>query len=69
MTRSEATLTAQATTLDAIFNFLLVRATESMHDPDAAGRYLRLAFKAQVQCRTTLESLPALKNPQTIIAR
>jgi hypothetical protein len=36
---------------------------------DAADRYMRLALKAQGQCRATLETLAAIKNPPVVIAR
>ncbi|MBL8226389.1 MAG: hypothetical protein JNM50_13780 [Chromatiales bacterium] len=36
---------------------------------DAADTYLRLALKAQSQCRTTLEALVALKRPPVVIAQ
>lgn len=51
---AETTLTAQAATLDAIFN---------------AERYMRLALKAQGKCRATREALTAIKNPPVIFAR
>jgi hypothetical protein len=55
-------LTAQAHTLDAIFNNLSRRAinTEYM---DHLERYLKLALRAQSQCRTTWEALSAIKYP------
>ncbi|MFI3222522.1 MAG: hypothetical protein QX191_05740 [Methylococcaceae bacterium] len=31
--------------------------------------YMRLAFKAQAQCRTTLEALATIKNPPIIFAK
>jgi hypothetical protein len=60
--RAEAMLTAQAHTLDAIFNNLSRRAinTEYM---DHLERYLKLALRAQSQCRTTWEALSAIKYP------
>jgi hypothetical protein len=36
---------------------------------DATDRYMRLALKAQSQCRATLETLAAIKNPPTVFAR
>ncbi|HUX64789.1 hypothetical protein [Sulfuricella sp.] len=63
----EATLTAQATTLDTIFNELARRAALNMgeHLP-ATEIYLRHAFKAQAQCRSTLEALAEIKNPRPV---
>ena len=60
----EATLTAQAATLDAMFNDLARRAALNMGDYiHSAEIYLRQAFKAQSQCRSTLEALAEIKNP------
>ena len=65
--RSEALLIAQAHTLDAIFNNLARRAARNMGEYiNAAEIYLRLALKAQSQCRTTLETLATIKNPQPV---
>lgn len=36
---------------------------------DATDRYMRLALKAQGQCRATLETLANLKNPPVVVAR
>ena len=33
---------------------------------NAAETYMRLALKAQTQCRATLETLAAIKNPQPV---
>jgi hypothetical protein len=55
-------LTTQAHTLDAIFNNLATRAikAEYMKNLDT---YLKLALRAQSQCRATWEALGAIKNP------
>ncbi|QLA83621.1 hypothetical protein EXV95_01830 [Acidovorax sp. JMULE5] len=67
---AETTLTAQAATLDAIFNELARRAALNMGQHlDATERYMRLALKAQGQCRATLETLAAIKNPPVIFAK
>jgi hypothetical protein len=62
MKRAEAMLTTQAHTLDAIFNNLATRAikAEYMKNLDT---YLKLALRAQSQCRATWETLGAIKNP------
>lgn len=66
----ERTLVAQANTLDAIFNELASRAARNMGEYlNATETYLRLALKAQTQCRATLETLAAIKNPPIIYAR
>jgi hypothetical protein len=36
---------------------------------DTADKYMRLALKAQGQCRTTLETLAAIKNPPVLFAK
>jgi hypothetical protein len=70
LSRAEGMLIAQAHTLDQLFGFLARRAHLNLNEyPDAAEKYLRLAFKAQSQCRATLESLGALKNPPVVYAR
>jgi hypothetical protein len=64
MSRAEAMLTAQAHTLDAIFNNLACRAALNMGEYiDACDKYLKLALRAQSQCRSTLETLATVKNP------
>ena len=58
----EATLTAQAATLDAVFNELARRAALNMGEHlHATETYLRLAFKAQAQSRSTLETPAEVK--------
>jgi hypothetical protein len=65
--RVEATLTAQATALDAIFNDLALRASVNMMEHTAAAEvFMRLALKAQSQCRATLETLSEVKNPRPV---
>lgn len=67
---AENTLVAQANTLDAIFNELARRAAMNMGEYlGATETYLRLALKAQSQCRATLETLATIKNPPVIYAR
>jgi phosphohistidine phosphatase SixA len=70
LARAESLLTTHAHTLDAIFNDLARRAALNMGEYiNAAERYLRLALKAQSQCRATLETLATIKNPPVIYAR
>jgi hypothetical protein len=70
LTRAEATLIAQAHSLDAIFVNLARRAALNAGQyMGACETYLRLALKAQSQCRATLETLAAIKNPPVIYAR
>ena len=64
LNRGEAMLTAQAHTLDAIFNCLAQRAAVNMGEYiDTVEAYLKLALRAQSQCRTTWEALSAIQNP------
>jgi hypothetical protein len=63
-------LMTQAHSLDSIFNELARRAALNMGEYlNATEHYLRLALKAQSQCRATLETLAAIKNPPMIYAK
>jgi hypothetical protein len=67
MARSEAMLMSQAHTLEAIFHELARRAALNLGEYiNAAEIYMRLALKAQSQCRATLETLAAIKNPSPV---
>ena len=68
MRRAEAMLFAQAHTLDQIFMNLARRAVKQEYLKQWET-YMRMAMKAQSQCRMTLESLATLKNPQVVFAR
>lgn len=60
----EAILTAQAISFDLIFNALARRAASNIGEyMNAVETYLRVALKAQAQCRATLETLAEIKNP------
>jgi len=62
--RGVAMLTAQAHTLDTIFNNLAQRAALNMGEHmQACETYLKLALRAQSQCRATWEALSTIKNP------
>jgi hypothetical protein len=65
LSRAEAMLVAQAHTLDAIFN-RLARGALNASSLDHQDCLLRLALKAQSQCRASLESLAAIKNPPAV---
>jgi len=68
MGRPEAMLMAQAHTLDSLFVELVNRSRLNMGEYfNAADKYMRLALKAQSQCRTTLETLSEIKNPKPYI--
>lgn len=65
MATASEMLTAQAHSLDAMFTELSRRAIINFGDyPLAAERYARLAFKAQANCRTSLEALARLHQPR-----
>lgn len=67
---AEAMLVAQAAALNAIFGEMARRAALNMGEYlDATDRYMRLALKAQSQCRATLETLATIKNPPVVFAR
>jgi hypothetical protein len=65
LNRVEALLTAQAHTLDGIFNYLARKAVHADY-LNQYETYLRLGLKAQSQCRATLETLAAIKNPKPV---
>jgi hypothetical protein len=66
--RQEATLAIQVHTLDTIFNELARRSWANVDGGyvEAGERYMRLALKAQSQCRTTIETLYEMKNPKPV---
>jgi hypothetical protein len=67
---AEQMLSAQAVSLNSIFAELARRAAVNMGEyMDAAERYMRLALKAQGQCRATLETLATIKNPPVVFAK
>ena len=68
--QQEQMLNAQANALNAIFGELCRRAALNLGQHlDATERYLRLALKAQGQCRATLETLADIKNPPVVYAK
>jgi hypothetical protein len=63
-------LTAQALSLDAMMTELMRRSIMNFGDyPLAAERYARLAFKAQSNCRATLETLAKQNQPHVQTVR
>lgn len=68
MTQTEAMLINQATALQSLFTRLTERGFAQTHIPNLEG-FMRLAFRAQSQCRATLETLAAIKNPPIVYAR
>ena len=64
----EVMMAAQIYALDSIFHYTAGRAKANMGQyPHAADMYMRLALKAQTQCRSTAETLSAIKNPRAYI--
>lgn len=68
MKRCEAMLLGQAHALQAIFMNLSRKAARQDY-LNQFDTYLRMALKAQSQCRATLETLAAIKNPPVTIVR
>lgn len=63
----EAMLFGQAMALQTIFTNLARRAAINVGEyMGATETYLRLALKAQAQCRATLETLHEMKNPRPV---
>lgn len=70
MARVEAMLGGQASALNTMFAELARRGAVNMGEYiGAAETYLKLALKAQSQCRATLETLAAIKNPPVVFAK
>jgi hypothetical protein len=61
-------LLSQAHTLDALFNSLVMKGLGQTHMPHYES-FLRLAYKAQSQCRSTLQTLSDIKNPSVVYAK
>lgn len=68
LAHAEAMLINQASSLQALFVRLSERAMEQTQMPNLEG-FMRLALRAQSQCRATLETLAAIKNPPIVYAR
>lgn len=67
LSQVEAMLYGQANALTSIFHECARRAALNMGQyPEAMERYMRLALKAQSQCRTTLEALIEAKAPKAV---
>lgn len=64
--RAEAMLVSHAHALSTIFSMLARRAATNANYLETFERCLRLALKAQSQCRTTLETLALIKNPASV---
>lgn len=68
LVQAEAMLMNQATALQGLFARLTEKAFSTAALPHFEA-FMRMALRAQNQCRATLESLAAVKNPPTIYAR
>ncbi len=68
MKRAEAMLYCQAQALQSIFMSFSRRALTQEYQKNLES-FLRLALKAQNQCRATLETLANIKNPPVVFAR
>lgn len=65
--QADGLLTSQAIALNAVFLEMSRRAALNMgQHMGAMETYMRLALKAQSQCRTTLETLAEIKNPRAV---
>ncbi|NMF98323.1 hypothetical protein GPA27_13110 [Aromatoleum toluolicum] len=70
MREPERMLMGQAVALQAMFTGLANRAALNMGKHlSATEAYLKLALRAQSQCRATLETLATMKNPPLVIAK
>ena len=66
----ESTLVAQAAALNSIFTDLARRSALNAGEYlGAAETYMKLALRAQNQCRMTLETLATIKNPPVVFAK
>lgn len=66
--QAEAMLINQASALQAVFVRLSERAMEQTQMPNLEG-FMRMALRAQSQCRATLETLATIKNPPIVYAK
>jgi hypothetical protein len=68
LSRTECLLVSQAHTLDLLFNKLTRNAMNNMDAGylSATETYMKLAFRAQSQCRAVAESLHEMKNPRPV---
>jgi hypothetical protein len=67
LSRAEAMLVSQAQTLDLLFNKLTRQAVQNIgHYPDTVSLYMKLALRAQSQCRAVAETLHEMKHPKPV---
>lgn len=65
----EAILAGQIISLNAIYTDLAIIARNNMSNCVVFERLMRLALKAQSNCRATAEALAAIQNPPTVFAQ
>ena len=68
LSQAEAMLINQAAALQSLFTHLTERGLAQSLMPNIEG-FMRLALRAQSQCRATLETLATIKNPPIVYAR
>lgn len=68
MKQCESMLVGQAYALQSMFMSLARRAAASKHLPNTEA-LMRMALRAQNQCRMTLETLATVKNPPVVFAK
>ncbi|HEX7342160.1 MAG TPA: hypothetical protein VF269_07780 [Rhodanobacteraceae bacterium] len=68
MREVESTLMAQATALNSMFTSLARRAVKQEYLTQLQA-HMKLALRAQNQCRMTLETLATIKNPPVVFAK
>ena len=68
LTHAEAMLMGQATALQTVFSRLASKAMVQTH-ADHMESLMRMALRAQNQCRMTLETLSTIKHPPVVYAR
>ncbi|MBK6744288.1 MAG: hypothetical protein IPG66_15510 [Hydrogenophilales bacterium] len=68
LSHAEAMLINQASALQALFVRLSEKAMQQTQMPNLEG-FMRMALRAQSQCRATMETLAAIKNPPIVYAR
>jgi hypothetical protein len=67
LSRTEAMLVSQAQTLDLLFNKLTRQAVQNIgHYPETVSIYMKLALRAQSQCRAVAETLHEMKHPRPV---
>lgn len=65
----EAILASQVISMNAIYTDLAMIARQNITNAVVFERLMRLALKAQSNCRATAEALAAIQNPPTVFAR